>query len=410
MDNNNHNCSFCGKSRMNVKKLIAGPDVFICDECVLLSSELLSREKQDDFLSNDIALLSPKKIKTEFDKYVIGQEKAKKVLSVVVNNHYKRLLFQNNNELKCGKTNLLMIGPTSSGKTLLIKVLQRLMAKNNIPVAFSDATTLTEAGYVGDDVESVILTLLQEAAFNVEKAQRGIVFIDEIDKIALKAGSSSMARDVSGEGVQQALLGMFQGKIVHVSQGGRKSPGQEQIAVDTSEILFICAGAFCGLNDIRDERNNVETIGFADAPKKAEIDSIYAGIESEDLIKFGMIPEFIGRLPVIVELNELTEQQLVAVLRAPKNALLYQYEQLFHVNDAKLSFTEDALHEIAKIAIKKQVSARGLSGVIESILQDTMFELEDNVPCEVIVDKNAVKNKAPIIKHLKKHETVSVQY
>lgn len=404
MDTNNHNCSFCGKNRQSVRKLIAGPDAFICDECILLSTEILSHEKQDDFLSNDLAQLSPKKIKAEFDKYVVGQEQAKRVLSVIVNNHYKRLMMQNSGEFKANKTNLLMIGPTSSGKTLLVKVLQRLMAKNNVPVAFADATTLTEAGYVGDDVESVLLRLLQEADFNVEKAQKGIVFIDEIDKIALKAGSSSMTRDVSGEGVQQALLGMFQGKVAFVSpQGGRKHPGQEQIAIDTSEILFICAGAFVGLDKIIDERNNVESVGFHGL--EAIEDKIpYSDIETEDLIKFGMIPEFIGRLPVRVALHELSENQLVEVLSTPKNALLKQYESLFSINDAHLKFTDDALHEIAKIAIKKQVSARGLSGVIEHILQDTMFDLEDNIPCEVTVDKNAVITNKPIVKKLKKAE------
>ena len=407
MENNTHHCSFCGKNRLMVRKLIAGPEAFICDECVLLSNEVLSHEKNDEFLTNDIALLSPKKIKAEFDKYVVGQERAKKVLSVVVNNHYKRLMFQNQSELKGGKTNLLMIGPTSSGKTLLIKVLQKLMAKNNIPVAFADATSLTEAGYVGDDVESIILRLLQEADFNVEKAQKGIVFIDEIDKIALKNGSASMTRDVSGEGVQQALLGMLQGKITLVSpQGGRRHPAQEQIAVDTSEILFICAGAFCGLNGIIDERNHVEVVGFhqvADNRTSVEKKS-FAQVEIEDLIKFGMIPEFIGRLPVIVTLDDLTKDQLVEVLRTPKNALLKQYENLFGINDAKLIITDDALQEIAAIALKKQVSARGLAGVIEHILQETMFDLEDNVPCEVIIDRDAVLENKPIVKRLKASE------
>lgn len=411
MENNTHHCSFCGKNRLSVRKLIAGPEAFICDECVLLSSEILTHDKQDEFLTNDIALLSPKKIKAELDKYVVGQDRAKKVLSVVVNNHYKRLMFQNNSEIKGVKTNLLMIGPTSSGKTLLIKVLQKLMAKNNIPVAFADATTLTEAGYVGDDVESIILRLLQEADFNVEKAQKGIIFIDEIDKIAQKSGGGSMMRDVSGEGVQQALLGILQGKVTLVSpQGGRRHPAQEQIAVDTSEILFICAGAFCGLNSIIDERYNVDIVGFhgAGEKRKDEQKKSYEHVETEDLIKYGMIPEFVGRLPVVVTLNELKQDQLVEVLRAPKNALLKQYENLFSVNDARLIFTDDALQEIAKIAIKKQVSARGLSGVVENILQDTMFELEDNVPCEVIVDKDAVINNAPIIKKAKQTESIKI--
>lgn len=411
MENNTHHCSFCGKNRLMVRKLIAGPEAFICDECILLSNEVLSHDKQDEFLTNDIAMLSPKKIKAEFDKYVVGQERAKKVLSVVVNNHYKRLMFQNNAEIKGGKTNLLMVGPTSSGKTLLIKVLQKMMAKNNIPVAFADATSLTEAGYVGDDVESIILRLLQEADFNVERAQRGIVFIDEIDKIAVKSGGGSMSRDVSGEGVQQALLGMLQGKVTLVSpQGGRRHPAQEQIAVDTSEILFICAGAFCGLRGIIDERNHVEVVGFHGVSDNRSIEEkkSYNDVETEDLIKFGMIPEFVGRLPVVVTLDELTQAQLVDVLRTPKNALLKQYENLFNVNDAKLMFTDDALQEIASLAIKKQVSARGLAGVIENILQETMFELEDNVPCEVLVDKEAVLNNKPIVKKVKSLETAKM--
>jgi ATP-dependent Clp protease ATP-binding subunit ClpX len=374
----------------------------------LLSTEILSHEKQDDFLSNEIVLLSPKKIKSHLDKYVIGQEKAKRVLSVVVNNHYKRLLLQSSGEIKEGKTNLLMIGPTSSGKTLLIKVLQKMMAVHGIPVAFADATTLTEAGYVGDDVETIILRLLQETNFNVEKARRGIVFIDEIDKIALKAGGASMTRDVSGEGVQQALLGLLQGKVASVSvQGGRKQPGQETVQVDTSDILFICAGAFSGLEEIIDNREHVEKIGFHGMVKAPKKEKSYDKVETEDLIKYGMIPEFIGRLPVIVTLNELTENELVEVLKTPKNALIKQYEELLQVNDAQLTITEDALHEIARKTIQKQVSARGLKGVIESILQDTMFELEDHVPCEVIIDKDAVIQNKPKIRSLKKNEAVS---
>lgn len=381
-----------------VRKLIAGPSSFICDQCVLLANEVLSHEKKNDFLLNEIALLSPKKIKAEFDQYVIGQEATKKILSVVVNNHYKRFLIQNDGEVKTEKANLLMIGPTSSGKTLLIKILQKIMAKSNIPVAFADATSLTEAGYVGDDVDSIVLRLLQQADFNVEKAEKGIIFIDEIDKVALKNGAGSVSRDVSGEGVQQALLGILQGKTVFVSpQGGRRGQGQEQIPVDTSEILFICAGAFCGLEDIIYERNHEEeVVGFHSLDKKAKKIQ-HHDIETEDLINFGMIPEFIGRLPVVAKLDELTKEQLVEILHAPKNSLIKQYENLFTINDAQLIFTKDALEAIAEIAIKKKVSARGLHGVIKNILQDTMFELEDHAPCKVIVDKTAVLNKKPVI-------------
>lgn len=407
--NNDQSCSFCGKNRLNVKKLIAGPEAFICDECILLSSEILSREKKDDVFNNELSILSPKKIKAEFDKYVVGQEDAKKTLSVVVNNHYKRLLFQNNNEIKEGKTNLLLIGPTSSGKTLLIKVLQKIMSQYNIPVAFADATTLTEAGYVGDDVENILLRLLQEADFNVGKAQRGIIFIDEIDKISLRSGSSSMTRDVSGEGVQQALLGILQGKIASVSQqGGRKHPNQEMISINTTDILFICAGAFSGLEKIIQERDNIETIGFHGLPNADKIKKSYKKVEVDDLIKFGMIPEFIGRLPVFSTLDELSEDQLVEVLKTPRNSLVKQYEKLFEANNAKLTITSDALKVIAQKAIKKQVSARGLSGVIEDILKDIMFDLEDHTPCEIIIDKEAAENNKPIVKAIKNEENKKI--
>ena len=397
--NNEHNCSFCGKNRLSVKKLIVGPNAFICDECVLISSEMLKKEKKDDFLSNEIALLSPKKIKEEFDKYVIGQDDAKKALSVVVNNHYKRLLLNSNDEdLKDGKTNLLMIGPTSSGKTLLIRVLQKMMHKNNIPVAFADATTLTEAGYVGDDVESILLRLLQEADYNVAKAQKGIIFIDEIDKIAMKGGNASMSRDVSGEGVQQALLGMLQGKTAMISPNGRKNaPGQESIAIDTSDILFICAGAFSGLEKIIEARCDSSSVGFHGTIKKKNTIRSYKTVEVDDLTNYGMIPEFLGRLPVVVTLDDLDEEGLVEVLTKPKNAIIEGYKSLFKMNNASLTITDDALHEIAKIAIKKKVSARGLKLVIENILQDTMFFLEDYLPCEVVLDKEAVINKKPKI-------------
>jgi ATP-dependent Clp protease ATP-binding subunit ClpX len=325
-----------------------------------------------------------------------------------VNNHYKRFLFQNESEVKTEKTNLLMVGPTSSGKTLLIKILQKIMAKSNIPVAFADATSLTEAGYVGDDVDSIVLRLLQEADFNVEKAQKGIIFIDEIDKVALKAGGGSISRDVSGEGVQQALLGILQGKTVFVSpQGGRRNPSQEQIPINTSEILFICAGAFCGLKNIIHERNNIDVVGFHGGDNTQKKKESYE-IETEDLINFGMIPEFIGRLPVVAQLDELTHAQLVEILHAPKNSLIKQYENLFSINDAQLIFTHDALDAIAQIAIKKKVSARGLHAVIKNVLQETMFELEDHAPCKVIVDRNAVLNKRPIIEKMLHAESVQL--
>ncbi len=397
---NNQCCSFCSKGRINVNKLIAGPnDVFICDECVLLSSEILSKEKKQEFLFNELATLSPKKIKKELDNYVVGQEEAKKTVAVAVNNHYKRLMAGNLES----KANVLMIGPTSSGKTLLIKILQKYLSKFDIPVAFADATTLTEAGYVGDDVESILLRLLQESDFSVEKAQKGIVFIDEIDKIASKSAGGSMNRDVSGEGVQQALLGMLQGKVCTISLGGsRKMPGSESVLIDTKDILFICAGAFSGLNDIVKNRVSNSEVGYASALKK-DIKKIYSKLEIEDLFAYGMIPEFIGRLPVITVLNELTKEEFIHVLKNTKNSVIEQYQQLFKINGANLIFEDSAIELIAEYAIKKQVTARGLKGIVENLLKDTMFNLEDYVPCNIIIDKQAVLTKSPRIVNFDKN-------
>lgn len=402
----NHNCSFCCKSSFLVKKLISGSDAFICDECVMLCQEALQKEKQSNFLPNEIFDFSPKQLKAEFDKYVIGQHEAKKALAVNVCNHYSRLKLKNNDPIKESKVNLLMIGPTSSGKTLLLKVLQKYLKKYDIPVAFADATTLTEAGYVGEDVESVLLRLLQESDFNVQKAQKGIVFIDEIDKITMKSGSSSV-RDVSGEGVQQALLGMFQGKIANVSpQGSKRNSHQESIPIDTSEILFICAGAFSGLEKIIESRNNVSSVGFFGELSHKKTVKNYQKVESEDLISFGFIPEFVGRLQSIVTLNELSEDELVEILEKPENAIIKQYKALFESRNSMLDFSKEAIRQIAKETMKKQVSARGLRGVIEAILQDTMFELEDFAPCDVFVDENSVINKKPILVNQKRSTIV----
>lgn len=401
----NQGCSFCGKSRAEVKKLIAGPSVFICDECVVLSGEVLNEEKKEDFLKDNVVVPSPKQIKAEFDKYVIGQDQAKKTLAVVVNNHYKQIYFQEENkDIEFGKSNLLMIGPTSSGKTLLMRVLKKILG-NNVPVAFADATTLTEAGYVGDDVESVVLRLLQEADFNVEKAQKGIIFIDEIDKIALKAGSASITRDVSGEGVQQALLGLLQGKISAVSpQGGRKHPNQDFIYIDTTNILFVCCGAFSGLEKILEQKSKKSNVGFHGELEQKNISKSYGKVEPEDLVKFGMIPEFVGRLPVTVTLDELDEDHLVKVLKEPKNAILKQYEKIFHINNAKLIIKEEAIRKIAAKAIERKVGARGLRSIIENILQETMYNLEDNVPCNIIIDEEAAMGiREPIVEKLENH-------
>lgn len=383
-------CSFCKKDNLKVEKLIAGKNASICNECIELAIEAIKQEKSESIISEDFWEISPQYLKAEFDKYVIGQEEAKKQLAVVVSNHYKRLMFQNQDLLQEGKVNLLMIGPTSSGKTLLIKVLQKIFSKKGIPVAFADATTLTEAGYVGEDVETMLLRLLQEADFNVEKASKGIIFIDEIDKIATKNSAGSLTRDVSGEGVQHALLGVLQGKVANVSTGNKKSLNQDTIQLNTSDILFICAGAFSGLENIIESRTNTSNIGLhANIKNKHEIKN-YKNVEIEDLIKFGMIPEFVGRLPSIVTLSDLTKEQLIEVLTKPENAIIKQYIQLFKHSNAELEFSDEAIEEIAELTLKQKISTRGLKGVIEKILTDTMFELETLTPCKVIVTKESV--------------------